>query len=214
MIRVKAPEARVPRQTLRSMHRVATRIAATRADADDLVQDVLLIAIEQSRDWTDARFVAWASGVIRRRVAFLARTAGRRRRRDESFSAELGPRVAPETKLPLAFVATLAPALQTVALLANAGMGRVEVAAVLGLSDVALRKRVSDLHRAWRTAGHDVELAMPWPTHRMPCGRRRRALRAALRQVPAARLAVTDPDGHTIFLGPAHTPARRGNQAP
>jgi hypothetical protein len=95
--------------------------------------------------------------------------------------------------------------------LANAGLARVEIAHLLGLSDAALRKRISDLRRAWRESAADPDLSLPVPKHRPPCGFLRRSLRSALLKLPAARFAIADPDGHEIFLGSAHKIPTRGN---
>ena len=201
--------AGISSQTLRKLHRLAERLAWTSEEADDLVQDALLAALEQKRDWDEPRFLGWASGVIRRRAMFLARTAGRRRRRDTIYAVETAAPAPPYAGLPIHFIDSLPPSLQTIALVANAGLGRVEIAHLLGISDAALRKRISDLRKAWRESGAD--LSLPVPQHRPPCGLLRRSLRSALRKLPAARFAMADPDGHEIFLGSAHKIPTHGN---
>ena len=198
-------------QTLRRLHRLAERLARRSEEADDLVQDALLAALNQKRDWDEKRFLAWASGVIRHRAMFLARTAGRRRRRDTNYAVETTSPAPPHARLPTQFIDSLPPSLQTIALLANAGLGRVEIAHLLGISDAALRKRISDLRRAWRESGAEPDLSLPVPQHRPPCGLLRRSLRSALQKLPAARFAIADPDGHEIFLGCAHKIPNRGN---
>ena len=203
--------AAIASDTFRRLHRVAERLARTGDEADDLVQDALLAALEQERGWDEGRFLAWASGVIRRRALFLARTAGRRRRRDTSYAVEARAAPAPHPRLPTPFIDALPPSLQAVALLANVGLGREEIGHLLRLSDAALRKRISDLRRAWRDSGADADLLLAWPQHR-PCGHRRRSLKSALRRLPDARFAVADPDGHQIFLGLAHKLPTPGNQ--
>jgi RNA polymerase sigma-70 factor (ECF subfamily) len=199
------------RQALRRLHRLARRLARASEEADDLVQDALLAAIEQKRDWDDGGFLAWTSGVIRHRALFLARTAGRRRRRDISNVVEADAPPPPSARLPRPFIDSLPPSLQSIALLGNAGLGRAEIAHVLGVPDTALRKRVSDLRRAWRESGDDADLSPPGPPHRPPCGLLRRSLKTALREVPAARFAMADPDGHQIFFGAAHNRPPHGN---
>lgn len=194
--------AEVSSQTLRKLHRLAERVSRTSGEADDLVQDAFLAALEQKRGWDDGRFLAWASGVIRRRARFLARTAGRRRRRDASYAIEATSPASSYARLPNPLVDSLPPSLRTIALLANAGLGRVEIAHLLGISDAALRKRISDLRRVWRDARTDADLSPTAPAHRPPCGFLRRSLRSALLKLPAARFALADPDGHAIFLRP------------
>ena len=194
------------------LHAMAARRAATPDEADDLVQDVLLAALEQRRACDDPRFPAWASGVLRRRALFLARTAGRRRRREADYAAESAPSPSRERKLPRQFVESLPPSLQTVALLANAGLGRAEISSLLRISDTALRQRISGLRRAWKRAGATPELPEIVPRLAPPGGARRRALKTSLGKLPGGRLAVVDPDGHPIFFsGTAHNPPARGN---
>jgi DNA-directed RNA polymerase specialized sigma24 family protein len=196
---------------LRSLHAMAARRAFTPDEADDLVQDVLLAALEQGRTLDDPRFPAWASGVLRRRALFLARTAGRRRRREADYAADSAPLPAPDRTLPLPFVESLPPSLQVVALLANAGLGRAEIGSLLRISDTALRQRISGLRRAWKRAEMVPELA-PRVIQPMSSGPRRRALKTSLEKLPGAHLAVADPDGHPIFLtAPAHNRRGRGN---
>ncbi len=204
---------RIASDTLRALHRLAARVARTRDEADDLVQDALLatLELELERDWDEGRFLLWMSGVIRRRAMFLARTAGRRRRRETTYALEASPSPAAEARLPTELIDALPPALQTVALLANAGLGREEIVHLIGISDAALRKRISDLRRAVKEAGVDAELSLPTSRHRPPCGALRRSLKSALRELPDAGFALADPDGHQIFLGPAHKRLGVGN---
>jgi RNA polymerase sigma factor (sigma-70 family) len=198
-------------QTLQKLHRLAESLARTSEEASDLVQDALLAALEQKRDLHEKRFLAWAFGVIRRRAMFLARTASRRRRRETYYAVEATSPAPPYARLPIQFIDSLPPSLETIALLANAGLGRVEIAHLLGISDAALRKRISDLRRAWRKSGADPDLSVPAQQHRPPCGFLRRSLRSALLKLPAARFAIADPDGHEIFLGSAHKIPTDGN---
>jgi DNA-directed RNA polymerase specialized sigma24 family protein len=196
---------------LRTLYSIAARRAFTPDEADDLVQDVLLAALEQGRVLDDPRFPAWASGVLRRRALFLARTAGRRRRREADYAAEFTPSSAREQKLPRHFVESLPSSLQTIALLANAGLGRAEIASLLRISDTALRQRICGLRRAWKRAGLAPEFA-EIVIRRSSNGPRRRALKASLGKLPDGRLAVADPDGHAIFLSDsAHNRPSRGN---
>jgi hypothetical protein len=167
---------------------------------------------ERSDGWHGASLgPARTSGVIRHRALFLARTAGRRRRRDANFAIETSAVPPPSASLPGPFIDSLPPSLRAIALLGNAGLGRTEIAYLLGVSDTALRKRISDLRRAWRESGEDADLSPTGPPHRPPCGLFRRSLKTALREVPAARFAMADPDGHQIIFGAAHKRAPHGN---
>ena len=195
-----------------ALHRIAARYADSPDEADDLVQDMLLAALEQPRVWDDDDFQAWASGVFRRRASFVARTEWRRRRREDSYAVEAGPSSHSSRKLPRQFIDTLAPSLQTVALLANVGLGRAEIAGLLGVADTALRQRVSGLRRAWRKFGGTAEVEEIPRGYPPLCGLRRRSLKASLVRLQGARFAVADPDGHAILFVPAHNSPSGGNQ--
>ena len=62
----------------------ARRHARQAQDADDLVQDALLIALEQGRGDDPA----WLAGVIRSQAAMQARSAIRRRRRETAVAED------------------------------------------------------------------------------------------------------------------------------
>lgn len=205
-------EPAITATTLESLRRIALRYAETPDDADDLVQDMLVAALVQRRVPSDDGFLAWARGVFRRRALFVARTEGRRRRREALYVADADTSSsAAIRKLPREFIDTLSPSLKTVALLANVGLGRAEIAGLLGIADTALRQRISNLRRAWREFGGTPEVGeIPrgYPSLR---GHRRRSVKADLVRIPGARFAVADPDGHAIVFGVAHESAADGN---
>ena len=204
-------EPPISASTIDALRRIALRYAETPDDADDLVQDMLLAALVQRRVPSDDGFLAWAHGVFRRRALFVARTEGRRRRREALYAADADPSGEAIRKLPREFIDTLSPSLKIVALLANLGLGRAEIASLLGIADTALRQRISSLRRAWREFGGTpelVEIPRGYPSLRGP---RRRAVKADLARVPGARFAVADPDGHAIIFGVAHESAGDGN---
>lgn len=205
------PKTELTVSSIDALHRMARRYADSPDEADDLVQDMLLAALDQRRDWDDARFQAWARGVFRRRAVFIARTEGRRRRREASYAAEAAPTRVPSRTLPRGFIDTLPPSQRTVALLANAGLGRAEIAALLGIADTALRKRISGLRRAWRAFGGAPEIDELPRGYPSLDGPGRRFLKTSLVRVPGARFAVADPDGHAVLFA-AHISAARGNK--
>ena len=198
--------------SIEALHRIALRYADSPDEADDLVQDMLLAALEQPRVWDGGDFQAWVGGVFRRRALFVARTEWRRRRREDSYAVDAGSSPDSSRRLPRDFIETLPPSLQTVALLANIGLGRTEIGGLLGIADTALRQRVSALRRAWRSFGGDPEVEEIPRGYPPLCGLRRRSLRASLAQLPGARFAVADPDGHEILFATAHNSPARGNQ--
>lgn len=193
------------------LYSLAAQRGFTGDDADDLVQDVLVAALEQGRAMEDASFPRWAAGVLRRRALFVARTAGRRRRREAAYAADDPSDNASSARLPRSFIDALSPSLKSIALLANAGLGRAEIASLLRISDAALRQRISGLRRAWRQAGLTAEISEKaiLPPHDGP---RRRILKSGLTRLPDARFAISDPDGHAIFVSDsAHKRGNRGN---
>jgi RNA polymerase sigma-70 factor (ECF subfamily) len=166
------------------------------------VQDTFIAALESGRDCECPQFLSWAAAVLTRRALFLARTAGRRRRRETAFALESAQADfdAREPRLPSDFIDALPRSLRTIGLLVNAGLGRAEIVSVLGISELALRQRISGLRKAWSRAGAQVEFSVP-PRSRPPCGLLRRSLKRTLARLPIQRFAVVDPDGHGIFLG-------------
>jgi len=204
-------ESGISALSIDALRRMARRHADTPDEADDLVQDMLLAALEQRRAWDDAGLQAWAHGVFRRRAAFIARTESRRRRREATYATEGAPPADSIRVLPREFVDALPPSLRTIALLANIGLGRPEIASLLGIADTALRQRISGLRRAWRSAGGAPDVTELPRGYLPPCGRRRRSLKAGLARIPGGRFAVADPDGHPVVFGTAHIPPARGN---
>ena len=196
--------------TLRSLRAVAARHSAVAHEADDIVQDILLSAISQGRSPADPNFIAWATGAIRLRTRFVARTAARRRLRDRAhcLNRDLGGDL--QRRLPKEFVDALPPSRRIVALLVNLGMGRREIAYLLGLNDVALRQRIAGLRKSVETSGVRPQSFAERHTD-APVGLARRMLKAALPPRPIRQFAVRDPDGVTILISGDHVSSRRGN---
>lgn len=188
----------------RDLHALARRVARRSGDADDLVQQAILAALETGRtDLASPETRRWLAGVIRNRAAFDARTAGRSRRRETAWSETQvqsdGPRP-DESGLP-----PLSPALRVTALLALSGHTRQEIGWLLNLSDAALRQRVSQLRRALANA---EPAGAGDPTGVLAFGRIRRALLAPGRRNNAF-LASHDPDGHLFVVSRSQIPALR-----
>ncbi|MFD9899021.1 transcriptional regulator [Mesorhizobium sp. NPDC059025] len=178
--------------------RQAQRASRRPDEADDLLQAVLLSAIEAGRcDLSCPDNRRWLQGAIRKRAAFEARTAVRRRQRETRWQAEPAVSVTQEI-MPTAFVATLPAALRTTALLALTGHNRQEIRWLLQLSDSALRQRIAEIRRRWRDAGGDRLEDIPGLDGTLHFGRIRRALLGPARR-DGVLLASHDPDGH-LFL--------------
>lgn len=187
----------------RDLHALARRVARRSGDADDLVQQAILAALEAGRtDLAAPETRRWLAGVIRNRAAFDARTAGRRRRRETAWS-EAQPR-ADDVRTDNPGLPALSPALKVTALLALSGHTRQEIGWLLNLSDAALRQRVSQLRRALAKA----ELAGGDPSGALAFGRIRQALLAPGRRNNAF-LASHDPDGHLFVVSRSQIPVLR-----
>ena len=187
----------------RDLHALARRVARRSGDADDLVQQAILAALEAGRsDLAAPETRRWLAGVIRKRAAFDARTAGRSRRRETAWS-EAQPQ-ADDVRTDNPGLPPLSPALKVTALLALSGHTRQEIGWLLNLSDAALRQRVSQLRRALAKA----EPAGGDPSGALAFGRIRQALLAPGRRNNAF-LASHDPDGHLFVVSRSQIPVLR-----
>jgi RNA polymerase sigma-70 factor (ECF subfamily) len=190
--------------------RMARRFVPTDDAARDLTQDALMIALDRGfGDWSAPERRSWLHGVLRRRAAFVARTEGRRRRREQGLDDAADLRPAAWAWSP-SFLATLPPSLRAVATLASADLCTAEICWLLQLTPTAVRTRLSALRRAVRAEEELPTLAAAEPP--LALGMRRAPLLASLKRLPGQALATHDPDGHTIiFRVVAHKTAPHGN---
>lgn len=206
--------------TYRHLRAEARRHARRAGDADDLVQDALLIALEQGRSDDPA----WLAGVIRNQAAMQARSAIRRGRR-EAAVAEDDVANAHEDSPPSAgaLLERLPPAARRVAVLALHGLNAEEIRWVLGINATAFRQRLTSIRKtmgALPPSQRAEALALayvrdPARTVDLQFGLIRRALKAALGGTDG--IGTHDADGHLIVLraavpGRAHTSPARGNE--
>jgi RNA polymerase sigma-70 factor (ECF subfamily) len=189
--------------------RAARRFVLTDDDAHDLAQDTLMIALHRGfDDWSAPARRAWLHGVLRRRAAFVARTEGRRRRREQVMDTN-DSKVATWAWSP-SFLTSLPASLRAVALLASADLSAAEICWLLQLKPAALRARLSALRRAVSAEAEFPTLPAPEP--QIALGKRRAPVLAGLKRLPGQALATHDPDGHTIlFRVVAHKTMLRGN---
>lgn len=185
------------REAYRDVLRTAQRCTRSADEARELAQDALVAALTRGfDDWAEPARRAWLNGVVRRRAAFLARGRARRRRREQL--ADGARQAAGAWTWRPAFLASLPRSLRVVATLASADLCAAEMRWLLGLSDTALRKRLSELRRAVLAEPESPTVAAPEPSFAL--GARRAELLRSLRQQQADALATHDPDGHTILL--------------
>lgn len=178
----------------------ARRHARHTGEAEDIVQEVLLAAVAAGReDYANPANRRWMAGAIRRRAAFDARSAARRRHREARWQAERStdqpgdPGPAFQEML-----SGLPPSLRVLAALALSGHSRPEILYLLGLSDPALRQRIRQLRKALARSAIPMPIGSPGLGLDLDYGRLRDRMAPMLR-VHGGLLASHDPDGH-IFL--------------
>jgi DNA-directed RNA polymerase specialized sigma24 family protein len=203
------PGVRANDEAYRDILRTARRFAPSGDEARDLVQDALMIALARGfQDWPSPERRAWLHGVVRKRAAFLARGQARQRRREGLFEA-VGQGAGTWRWKP-GFLASLPRSLRVVASLASVDLCAAEIRWLLGLTETALRKRLSALRRAVRAEPEPPTLPAPEPP--LSLGAHRAYLIAALQKQRDPALATHDPDGHAILLRiDAHEKRQVGN---
>lgn len=176
------------------------RRATRRADeAEDLLQSVLLAALEAGRtDLSLAENRRWLVGALRKRALFDARSAIRRRRREAAVIVT-EPGAGEDEFHPRRFVAALSPSLRTTALLALTGHTRQEIAWLLRISDATLRQRFTQIRRRWRDFDGGNLTGFPGLHGSLAFGRIRQALLKPVQDQQTA-LASHDPDGHLFVV--------------
>jgi RNA polymerase sigma-70 factor (ECF subfamily) len=204
---------------LATYHRLrarARRLSRRPADADDLLQDVLLVAIEAGRD--DA---PWLEGVLKNRAAMTARGETRRRRREASLAEPEGVAATDEVMntgpARVSLLAALPPSARRVAVLALHGLSADEIRWILGLTDTAFRQRLARIRKGLGALppaqrAEAVALAYlrdPARTVDLQFGLVRRSLKAAL--AGRTGLGTHDADGHLLVIRGAHGSPPGGN---
>ncbi len=205
-----AASGEVSERAYREILQAARRFARSEDEARDLVQDALVIALARGwSDWASPARQGWLRGVVRKRAAFVIRGQTRRRRREQL--AESGPSSSADRWVwQPDFLASLPRSLRSVATLASADLCAAEIRWLLGLSDTALRQRLSALRCAVHTEADSPTLATSEPQPSF--GALRPQLLADLRRQHGRAVATHDPDGHAIILrtGP-HKMGQSGN---
>lgn len=187
----------VCQEAYRDILRTARRCARSPDEAHDLAQDAIVIALARGMDdWSSPARRAWLRGVVRKRAAFLVRGQARRVRREQLLDGA-GPSEGTWGWQP-GFLSTLPRSLRVVAALASADLCAAEIRWMLGLSDTALRQRLSALRSAVRA--HPEPPTLPAPAPQFSFGAQRAQLLLSLQRQPDTALATHDPDGHAILL--------------
>ncbi len=195
----------------------ARRLSRRSADADDLLQDALLAALEAGRDDPE-----WLEGVLKNLAAMTARGEGRRRRREANCAEPEGPISQDTSSDPGAaresLLRSLPPSARRLAVLALHGLSADEIRWILGLADTAFRQRLARIRKALgqlppaqrAEAQALAYLRDPARTVDLQFGLVRRSLKAAL--AGRAGLGTHDADGHLLVIRGAHGSAPGGNK--
>jgi len=188
--------------------REAQRATRRRSEAEDLFQTVWLAAVEAGReDLSCAANRRWFVGALRRRALFDARSAGRRRRR-EQHSVPTDEQSGQSAEVPVWFVERLPPKLRTTVLLVLTGHSKREILWLLRINEPALRQRIADIRRRWRAEGGDKLDGVSALGGPLNFGAIRRALLPPARN-PGVVLASHDPDGHLFVASTSRKPGPR-----
>lgn len=207
--------------TYRQLRSQAARLTRNDADAGDLVQDVLVIALQAGRS-----DLPWLAGVLQRQAAMTVRTAVRRRRREAAIATDDAAQEnnvpdacdARAARAPDRLLQRLPPAARRVALLALHGLDADEIRWILSLSPAAFRQRLTSIRKVLGALPDPLRaeaLALayvrdPARSVDLQFGLVRRALKAALFGQPG--LATHDADGHLLVIRTgAHTSVPGGN---
>ncbi len=177
----------------------ARRMTKRADEAEDLLQNALLAAIEAGRnDMTCVKNRRWLIGTIRKRALFEARSAARQRQR-ETTNTEQNKVVSEKGSLPKHFIGTLSPSLRTTALLAITGHTRAEISWLLRISDCALRQRIAGIKRHWLNYDKHNYLETQGLLGPLLFGQIRQSLIKPVRNNNGF-LASHDPDGNLFIL--------------
>ncbi len=218
-----AAAAGIGLDTYRQLRAQALRLCRRAADAEDLVQDTLVVALQAGR-----HDLPWLSGVLRRQALLAARTAARCRRRETANQTpgdgveDGDPAEASMTAgalWPPSWLCELPPSARRLAVLALHGLSADEIRWILRIPPTAFRQRLTRIRKALAaqspsTRPESLALAYlrdPARSVDLQFGLARRALKAAMRV--GEGLGTHDGDGHLILIdAAAHTSHPRGNE--
>lgn len=206
-----------PDPPMEELQRIARKYSRRPDEAEDLVQDLLLETVRTKRNISDKNFKPWAHGFLRNRAAFIARTEGRRRNREEKVADEQeNHQKIKRLQFPEAFIDRLSPALQKAARLMNCGLSKKEICYLLDVTDTALRQRFTALRKEWKYylgtigTGPDIRNESESP---LQIGLLRRSLRNSIHGDSDKVIGSFDPDGNLLVFRtkPAHKRESDGN---
>lgn len=210
-------EKKKPSPPFDELNRLARKYTRRIEEAEDLVQDLLVEAVRKEKDFTEDQFMAWAHGVLRNRAAFIARTEGRRRKREKAVQEKSDDPDQYRPRFPESFTGSLSPALRITARLINCGLNQIEIEYLLGISNQTLRQRFSQLRKEWTTFLKVNNSGTEYSKERVPdpfdIGLLRRSLRKSFHGNSEKMIGSFDPDGHLFIVrsGSSHKKGSGGN---
>ena len=190
----------------------------TTEEAEDLLQEALFVAVQQGRlDLEQEENRKWLTGVIRNLAKMEARSAKRRKKREEAAhlgSANLDIKTDEHEDAKEAILNLLSPGARKVAVLAMHGLERAEICSILKITDAALRQRIRSIRKVLGDLPADLQketLGMAYASRlsrearakEFPLGLLRKAL---LRHLKSAwenhreSFGTHDPSGHLIVI--------------
>lgn len=209
---------------MKELQRIAYLYSRKKEEVADLVQDLFLEAVRIGKNLSEPGFLPWAHGVLRNRAAFIARTEGRRKKREVLFDGNLSEDHCTFNVFPEAFFEALRPSLRIIGRLINCGLNRKEILYLINIPDSAFRQRLTALRREWSSytdvTGKGPEISSESETT-LQRGLIRRSLHRSIRD-PKGKddmdsggriIGSYDPDGHlfTIRSVSAHKKEPGGN---
>jgi len=145
------------------MHRVAWRLTGSRADAQDIAQEVCCTLVEKIGSFKgEARFTTWLIGIVRNACHDHHRRGSAMRRLRDHLSVVTGLQHPPDGRdlyrrsWLASALAQLQPALrETVVLVAGEGLSHAEAALVLGVAESTVSGRMHEARRRVMPAQED-----------------------------------------------------------
>jgi DNA-directed RNA polymerase specialized sigma24 family protein len=177
-----------------------------RGDAQDLLQECLLIATRQQRlDLTLETNRKWFAGALKRQAAMIGRTQARRRRREREAVPNAGETPQPHPDDIALLLDKLPRSARTVVVLLLHGMKAEEIIHALKITPAAFRQRLTTIRESLRALSSDFQsAAVALAYYRKPdgSGLELGLIRQALLKLVRydADLGTHDPDGHLIGI--------------
>lgn len=204
------------REVRQALVAASRRFGRVLHESEDVAHDVLVAGLRRGLALESEAFRRAVTASARQHAAYLARTAARRRAREQLVAGDGEATVweAPPAEARVegedALREALPAALRTTLLLLSLGHSKSELRATLGISDEALRKRLQSL----RDRAPLARPRFPEPLAPSPAVRRTqvKVLPRLIPKLEAGRgvgrlLAVTDGDGHGIIFSEVLTNA-------